>query len=286
MRSWRQLHPCWRQRLAKWRLWALQLKTLPRVTGADCTRHDRCVAGGALRLHLQAHIAAAALHGVLEGTPSSSACHQLSATSASPRLEDSMWAYAVCFRSLMLGARRKVDLLQGMLTALLQQEQQQGSQHLQGRPAAAVASFATTTGAKQGAGRQIEELRQQLTAAQVGIGNGTHFMVCAFKSALIHFWTLACAVCLCIESSQPARAHQRQLQPPKQVPECLSDHCLAWHAVCLLQSKLSAAEGRMAELDTQLQLLTGASGALQQQLEQQQDAAAAAATAAHQVSYC
>jgi hypothetical protein len=40
----------------------------------------------------------------------------------------------------------------------------------------------------------------------------------------------------------------------------------------------------MEELDTQLQLLTGASGALQQQLEQQQEAAAAAATAARQVS--
>jgi hypothetical protein len=74
----------------------------------------------------------------------------------------------------MSAARRKVDLLQGMLSALLQQEQQQqqqqqGSQHLQGRPAAAVASFATTAAVdgKQGADEQIQELRQQLTAAQV-----------------------------------------------------------------------------------------------------------------------
>jgi hypothetical protein len=49
------------------------------------------------------------------------------------------------------------------------------------------------------------------------------------------------------------------------------------------QAKLSVAEGRMSELDSQLALLTGASGALVQQLEQQQEAAAAAAAAARQV---
>ena len=49
------------------------------------------------------------------------------------------------------------------------------------------------------------------------------------------------------------------------------------------QAKLSVAEVRMSELDSQLALLTGASGALVQQLEQQQEAAAAAAAAARQV---
>jgi hypothetical protein len=71
----------------------------------------------------------------------------------------------------MSAAHRKVDLLQGMLSALLQQErqqQQQGSQHPQGRPAAAVASFATAADDKQGAAvGQIQELKLQLTAAQV-----------------------------------------------------------------------------------------------------------------------
>lgn len=58
-------------------------------------------------------------------------------------------------------------------------------------------------------------------------------------------------------------------------------HTLA--AAATPQSKLSPAEGRMAELDTQLALLQASRGALGQQMEQQQEAAAAAAAAARQV---
>lgn len=68
-------------------------------------------------------------------------------------------------RSLMAAASRKVDLLQNMLSALLQQQQLEGQQ-LQGRPAATVASFATAAGSTD-LGGQIQELRSQLTTAQV-----------------------------------------------------------------------------------------------------------------------
>lgn len=77
----------------------------------------------------------------------------------------------------MVAARRKVDLLQGMLSALQQQQsqQQQGARHPPGRPAAAVASFATLAGSEQQeqelfgvVGDQVQGLRAQLSEAQVG----------------------------------------------------------------------------------------------------------------------
>jgi hypothetical protein len=177
----------------------------------------------------------------------------------------------------MSAARRKVDLLQGMLSALLQQErqqQQQGSQHPQGRPAAAVASFATAADYKQGAAvGQIQELKLQLTAAQVLGGFNVASQSGPDCSRPLGFALLPAGRCLASRASTngPARDLANSVS---QAPVCISCPacvpCLLSFAdallnrsakgMCpfqtqslaafpvLLQSKLAAAKGGMKDV--------------------------------------
>lgn len=197
-------------------------------------------------------------------------------------------AAAAC-RSLVAAARRKVDLLQGMLTALLQQQQGQQQQ--------------------EDTSSQIPELRAHLSAAQVRVyacvpystpqhGMAWHgscppaapqavtsFILIVKHQrmsivAMLHHPTpRPLAAYSLLRTVSPHPSPSPCTIPPPAPPAHTHTHSLCSH----LQSRLAAAEGRMAELASQLNLMTAAGGALAQQLGQQQEAAAAAAAAARQV---